>query len=98
MARLPVATRESVPANQRDAFDEIVAQRGGPIERGPVSVLINSPEMAKRASQLSAYLRQESTLASKIQELAMLVTARERNESLRAVEQRATSGAYIIIE
>lgn len=79
MARIPVATRESVPANRRDTFDEIVAERGGPIERGPVSVLINSPEMAKRASQLSSYLRQDSTLSAKIQELAMLVTARERD-------------------
>ncbi len=79
MARIPAATRESVPTNQQDTFDEIVAQRGGPIERGPVSVLINSPEMAKRASQLSSYLRQDSTLVSKIQELAMLLTARERD-------------------
>ncbi len=79
MARIPVATRDSVPTNQRDTFDEIVALRGGPIERGPVSVLINSPEMAKRAGELSSYLRQDSTLASKIQELAMLLTARERD-------------------
>ncbi len=79
MARIPVATRESVPANQRGAFDQLVAQRGGPIERGPVSVLINSPEMAKRAGELSSYLRQESILSIKIQELAMLVTARERD-------------------
>jgi 4-carboxymuconolactone decarboxylase len=35
--------------------------------------------MAKRAGELSSYLRQESTLSSKIQELAMLVTARERD-------------------
>ena len=48
-----------------------------PIEQGPVSVLINSPEMAKRASDLSSYLHQESILWAKIQELAMLVTARE---------------------
>ncbi len=79
MARVPVATRESVPANQRDAYDEIVAQRGGPIELGPVSVLINSPELAKRASHLSSYLRQDSTMSAKIQELAMLVTASERD-------------------
>jgi 4-carboxymuconolactone decarboxylase len=42
-----------------------------------VSVLINSPEMAKRASHLSEYLRRESTLSPKVQELAMLITARE---------------------
>ncbi len=79
MARVQSATRESVPENQRAIYDEIIAERGGPVERGPVSVLINSPEMAKRASHLSAYLRQESTLPAKVQELAMLVTARERD-------------------
>ena len=79
MARIPVATRESVPEAHRGTFDEIVSARGGPVDSGPVSVLINSPEMAKRASHLSAYLRQESALPSKIQELAMLVTARERD-------------------
>ncbi len=79
MARIPVATRESVPEAHQATFDELVAARGGPVASGPVSVLINSPEMAKRAGRLSAYLRQESTLPSKIQELAMLVTARERD-------------------
>ena len=79
MARIPVATRESISPAQQATFDEIVAARGGPVASGPVSVLINSPEMAKRASHLSAYLRQESTLPPKIQELAMLVTARERD-------------------
>ena len=79
MARIPVATRESVPEAHRSTFDELTAARGGPITSGPVSVLINNPEMAKRAGHLSGYLRQESTLPSKIQELAMLVTARERD-------------------
>ena len=79
MARIPVATRDSIPEAQQATFDEIVAARGGPVESGPVSVLVNSPEMAKRASHLSSYLRQESTLPLKIQELAMLVTARERD-------------------
>ena len=79
MARVPPATRDSVPENQRTAYDEIIAERGGPVERGPVSVLINSPEMAKQASHLSAYLRRESTLPAKVQELAMLVTAREND-------------------
>jgi 4-carboxymuconolactone decarboxylase len=77
MARVPAPTRESVPENQRAAYDEIIRQRGSPVQGGPVSVLLNSPEMAKRASHLSAYLRRESTLPAKIQELAMLTTARE---------------------
>ena len=77
MARLPAATRESVPQKHVDVYDEIVKERGGPVVGGPVSVLLNSPEMAKRASHLSAYLRRDSTLSAKVQELAMITTARE---------------------
>ena len=77
MARAPIPTRESVPEQYRAVFDEVVQERGGPPVGGPGSVTLNSPEMAKRANHLSAYLRQESGLPAKVQELAMLVTARE---------------------
>jgi 4-carboxymuconolactone decarboxylase len=78
MARLPVVTRDRVPEQLRSAFDEVVGSRGGGevIATGPTSILINSPELARRAVQVSAYLRNESTLPKKIQELAMLTTAR----------------------
>jgi 4-carboxymuconolactone decarboxylase len=39
--------------------------------------MINSPEASRRASHLSDYLRRDSTLKANVQELAMLVTARE---------------------
>jgi 4-carboxymuconolactone decarboxylase len=66
-----------VPEKHRAAFDEQIAARGGsPVTSGPNSVMINSPEMSRRAAQLSAYLRNESTLPKKIQELAMLTAAR----------------------
>lgn len=77
MARLPAPTRESVPEKYRDLFDEVVKERGGIPTGGPGSVTLNSPEVAKRTNHLSAYLRQESGLPAKIQELAMLTTARE---------------------
>ena len=77
MARVPAATRESVPQAQQDAFDEIVQSRGGVPRTGPGSIMINSPEASRRASHLSEYLRRESTLPAHVQELAMLVTARE---------------------
>ncbi len=76
MARLPLATRESIPENQRDAFDEIV-QGGAVPSRGPGSVTIHVPEAARRVTALNQYLRRDSSLPLKIQELAMLVTARE---------------------
>ena len=76
MARIPAATRDSIPQDQRATFDEIFQQRGGNFP-GPMSIMINAPEVAKRGAHLSEYLRRGSTLSSKIQELSMLTTARE---------------------
>ena len=77
MARLPLATRESVPENQRTAFDEIVKGLGAVPRFGPGSIMINVPKAHQVMNALNRYLRNDSTLPKKIQELAMLVTARE---------------------
>ncbi len=76
MARISVVTRDQVPEEFRDAFDELTAETGGTITAGPGSITINSPEMARRRGHLTAYLRFESTFPKKIQELAILTTAR----------------------
>ena len=77
MARLPAATRESVPEGQRAAFDEMLQSLGSVPQYGPGSVMIHVPEAHKLATALNQYLRNDSSLPKKIQELAMLVTARE---------------------
>jgi len=77
MARLPLATRDSVPENQRPAFDEIVKGLGSVPRFGPGSVMINVPKAHQAMNALNRYLRNDSTLPKKLQELAMLVTARE---------------------
>jgi 4-carboxymuconolactone decarboxylase len=77
VARLPIATRESVPENQRAMFDTMA--QGGTPRYGPGSVMIHVPQAHHWATGLNNYLRQESSLPKKIQELAMLVTARERD-------------------
>lgn len=76
MARTPTVTRDQVPEQFREAFDAETAEVGGVIETGPGSVMIHSPEMRRRANHLVHYLREESDLPQKIQELAKLVTAR----------------------
>ena len=43
MARLPVVTRDQVPEQFRQAFDEVTADSGGVITSGPGSITINSP-------------------------------------------------------
>ena len=79
MARTLTVTREQVPEKYREAFDHEVAISSGAIENGPGSVMINSPEMRKRANHLVFYFRQESELPQKIQEMAMIMTARAKD-------------------
>ena len=79
MVRIPAATQDTVPEDQKTAFREIVRQRGGVPADGPTSIMIHVPELSKRATHLVQYLWKESSLPSKIQELAMLVTAREHD-------------------
>lgn len=77
MARIPAATRTSVPEKQRAVFDEMIKSLGSVPRHGPGSVLVHVPEAHQRATQLNDYLRNESSLPKNVQELAMLVTARE---------------------
>ena len=77
MARLPIATRDSVPADQREIFDDMVQRLGSVPQYGPGSVLIHVPLAQQWATRLNEYLRTESSLTDKVLELAMLVTARE---------------------
>ena len=77
MARLPIATRESVPEAQRAIFDEMVKSLGSVPRYGPGSVMIHVPKAHQIATALNHYLRDDSSLLKKVQELSMLVTARE---------------------
>ena len=76
MARVPIVTRDMVPEEFRDAFDEMTKDTGGTITGGPISVIVNSPELARRRAGLTSYLRYESTFSNRIRELAILATAR----------------------
>ncbi len=77
MARIPTATRDSVPEAQRAIFDEMVQGLGAVPLYGPGSVMIHVPQAHQSATALNQYLRNDSSVPKKVQELAMLVTARE---------------------
>ncbi len=74
--RTPILTRDQVPEALRAAFDHETADSGGVVSSGPGSAMINSPEMRRRANDLVNYLRDESSLPKRLQELAMILTAR----------------------
>ncbi len=76
MPRTPRVTRDRVPEPLRAAFDAETASSGGVVASGPGAVMLDSPEMRRRANHLVNSLRDASTLPKNIQALAMLVTAR----------------------
>ena len=100
MARISQISRDQVAEKHRTAFDEITAAPGG-IGSGPTSILKNSPETAKRAMHLSDYLRNESSLPKKVQELAMLTAARAMdcqyiwNAHAASGHSRCTGGSLV---
>lgn len=78
MARIPPVGRDSVPEDQRAAFDAFVQQRGSVPSQGPLAIMLHVPELLQRGEHLRAYLRGDgSSLPLKIRELAMIFTARE---------------------
>ena len=77
MARLPAATRDTVPAGQEATFDEITQNGTAVPPYGPGSVMVHVPEASKHATALNQYLRNDASLPMKAAELAMLVAARE---------------------
>ena len=79
MARIPAATRETVPSSQTAEFDQMLASLGSVPQFGPGSIMIHVPKAHVLASALNQYLRNDSSLPKKVLELAMLVTAREND-------------------
>ncbi|MBI3330353.1 MAG: carboxymuconolactone decarboxylase family protein [Nitrospinae bacterium] len=78
MARIPPGTRDSIPVDQHAAFDAFVQARGSVPSQGPLAIMLNVPELLQRGEHLRAYLRGDgSSLPPNIQELAMILTARE---------------------
>jgi 4-carboxymuconolactone decarboxylase len=75
MPRIPVVTRDSLPAPQQAIYDAIAESRGQ--VSGPFPVLLNSPEVASRIARLGHYIRYESILKPMQRELAILTVARE---------------------
>ena len=76
MARLPPASRDTVPEQQRADFDELMKGYGEVPRFGPSSVMIHVPKVHRMMNAVNRYLRDDSSLPKKLQELAILVAAR----------------------
>ncbi len=73
--RFPDLRREEMSEAQKRVHDSLAGgPRGG--VRGPFGALLRSPELADRVRELSDYLRFNTSLPARLNELAILITAR----------------------
>jgi 4-carboxymuconolactone decarboxylase len=77
MARLKIPERDELAPEGRAAFDHIMASRGH--IGGPFTVLVHSPELGKRVSDVGAYCRFESGLAADLRTISVMKVARTFN-------------------
>ena len=74
--RLPPLAPERMTARQREVAEAIACgPRGG--LRGPFQAWLRSPELADRFQRVGEYVRFQSSIPPALNELAILVTARE---------------------
>jgi 4-carboxymuconolactone decarboxylase len=74
--RMPPIPADKLTEAQKKAAEAFAEGRGYQI-RGPFVPLIRSPEVMLRAKAMSDYLRFKSVLEPRINELAIIITARE---------------------
>jgi 4-carboxymuconolactone decarboxylase len=73
--RLKLLSPDEMSIDQRQTYDESIAsKRGSPPP--PMMAWLNSPDMARHATRLGAFLRYDTSLGPALSELAILVTAR----------------------
>jgi 4-carboxymuconolactone decarboxylase len=73
--RLTLLSPGEMTEHQKKTYDESIAsKRGKPPP--PMMAWLNSPEMARHATRLGAYLRYDTVFPAKLSEIAILVTAR----------------------
>lgn len=81
MSRIPFPTVETMNEAQRAVYDEIV---NGPRGRlvGPLRAVLHNPDLAQRWQKLGELLRFGTSLPPRLNELAILVTARYWNSQI----------------
>jgi 4-carboxymuconolactone decarboxylase len=80
--RLPLPRRDALDPETQLAFDRLAAPDGGGSLRGlrgPGGIGLHSPALSRLNRPVNRYLRYEAGLGGRVRELAILVTARERD-------------------
>ncbi len=80
MSRIPLPEENRLDGAQRRVYDDIKAGRRGAV-LDLFMMLLHSPELADRAQRLGVFLRYETSLPTRLSELAVLTTAKHWNSS-----------------
>lgn len=78
MPRIPLPRPETMSAEQRKVYDDVVSGPRGSL-RGPLLAALYRPELADRWQKFGEILRYRTSLPPRYTELAILVTARASN-------------------
>ena len=101
MSRIPLPREEDLDDAQRAVYDDIKAGRRGAV-LDLFMMLLHNPKLADRAQSLGVFLRYETSLSTRLSELAVLTTAKHWNSSyewhFHEKEARAGGLAPDIIE
>jgi 4-carboxymuconolactone decarboxylase len=73
--RLKLLSPGEMNEDQKKTYDESIASKRGSAPP-PMMAWLNSPEMARHATRLGAFLRFDTVFPAKLSEIAILVTAR----------------------
>lgn len=72
----PVSGKADVPSQHHSVVDEVVKVFGQ--VRGPFSVMLHSPELARRVLPLVTFFREDSIVEAKLRSHAILAAVREK--------------------
>lgn len=81
MSRIPLPTPDTMTDDQKRVYEKIVSGPRGRLV-GPLRAALHSPELAERWQALGALLRFGTSLAPRVSELAIVVTARRWNSQI----------------
>jgi 4-carboxymuconolactone decarboxylase len=81
MARIPLPNIETMTAEQRAVYDQIVAGPRGSVV-GPLRAALHSPELAQTWQKFGEVLRYSDRIPKRLRELAIIATGRRWNSQL----------------
>ncbi len=80
MSRIPLPREDQLDDAQREVYDDIKSGRRGAV-LDLFMMLMHNPKLADRAQRLGVFLRYETSLETRLSELAVLTTAKHWNSS-----------------